>query len=158
MAWRFVGHPVRVTHVRVNASEQGQHRPRIGSTRSRDCRSIIRKKCSTRRGSGSNILESITSAVVSLGSPMSQTSIAQTCSSRNGRPASPSAWPPNSCAKLLGGMVVESDVEDGDVWMLKLQALFSHRKRSVSDSKQLLFIQQQVSFIKDRPFIFACHA
>jgi hypothetical protein len=64
----------------------------------------------------------------------------------------------SSCAEALGGMGLESDVEDGDVRMLKLQALFSYRKRSVSNGKQLLFIQQQVSFIRDRPFVFARHA
>jgi len=48
--------------------------------------------------------------------------------------------------------------EDGDVRMLKLQALFSHRKRSVSNRKQLLFIQQQVSFVLDGSFVFARHA
>ena len=63
-----------------------------------------------------------------------------------------------SCSEVLGGMVVESDVEDGDVRVLKLQALFSHRKRSVSNGQQLLFVQQQVSFIEDRPFVFARHA
>jgi hypothetical protein len=63
-----------------------------------------------------------------------------------------------SWSEVLEGMVVEGDVDDSDVRMLKLQALFSHRKRSVSNNKQLLFIQQQVSFVIDGSFVFARHA
>lgn len=100
---------------------------------------------------------SITSAVVSLCSPMHVPSIARTI-----LPAivSLQVQPPASvsCAESLGGMGMVSNVENGNVRMLKLQALFSYRKRAVSNGKQFLFIQPEVSFIVDRPFVFACHA
>ena len=61
-------------------------------------------------------------------------------------------------SEVLFRVIMEGDVEDGDVRMLELEALFSHRKRPVSNSKELLFIQQQISFVIDGPFVFARHA
>lgn len=95
--------------------------------------------------------------VVSLCSPMHVPSIARTILPGI---VSLQVQPPASvsCAESLGGMGMVSNVENGDVRMLKFQALFSYRKRSVSNGKQFLFIQPEVSFIVDRPFVFARHA